>query len=93
VPANKEMEGLDPEFMKMCGSNFLTAAGLLAVYVIYKRCVGCSSHIHSSWLTCESEALTQKKNQRRKEVLKAALEEIRVETLHDKIKDGSGSNI
>ena len=82
------MEGLDPEFMKMCGSNFLTAAGLLAVYVIYKRCVGCSSHIHSSWLTCDSESLTLKKNQRRKEIVKEALKEVHIETLRDKIKDG-----
>lgn len=83
------MEGVDPEFLKMCGSNFATAAGLLAIYVIYKRCVGCSSHIHSSWLTCDSEALTQKKNQRRKEILKEALKEVYIETFRDNKKDGT----
>ena len=75
------MESVDPEFLKMCGSNIVTVVGCLTIYILYKRCIGCSSHIHSSWLTCDSDSLRAKKKEAKKSLFKEALNEIKIETM------------
>ncbi len=72
----------------MEASNLLTAfsgnavAMILALscYIAYKRCLGCRSHIHTSWIDCESDRLTEQKTLQKISIIKRALTEHKTES-------------
>ena len=65
------------------GSNMLTVAISLSLYVIYKRCLQCKSHLHTSWLDCETEKVREAKKLEKISVVKEALAQHQRETLRD----------
>ena len=50
----------------------LGLAGLC--YILYQRCQTCDSKCHTSWLTCESQKMKEKKENQKIDLLLKALE-------------------
>ena len=74
-----EFEGI----MTSAGGNLLSLLAMTVVYVIYKRCLTCQSHIHTSWFDCETEKVKRAKRNRKKELICEALEDHQSKTLRN----------
>ena len=54
--------------------NVLTLGLAGFCYIVYQRCQTCDSKCHTSWLTCESQKMKQKKENQKIDLLLKALE-------------------
>ena len=66
-----EFEGV----MTSAGGNLLSIVVVTVCYVVYKRCLTCQSHIHTSWLDCDTEKVKRAKRTHKKELICEALDE------------------
>ena len=72
---------MDASVLMNMGGNLATAAIILTIYVVYKRCVHSRCNIHSEFLDCQSDAIKEMKLTSKKNLFKAALAEYDRETL------------
>ena len=74
-----EFEGV----MTSAGGNLLSLVVVTIMYVVYKRCLTCQSHIHTSWLDCETEKVKCAKRNKKKELICEALQDHQSKTLRN----------
>ena len=67
------------------GGNLVSFAVVAAIFVAYKRCIACKSHLHLSWLDCESDAIRELKKNHTKQLYLEALREFQTETQRNEI--------
>ena len=72
---------MDASVLMNMGGNLATAAIILSIYVVYKRCVHSRCKIHSEILDCESNEIREMKLTSKKNLYKEALAEYDRETL------------
>ena len=77
------------DFAMQFGTNLGSMAVGVAIFVIYKRCLACRSHLDTGWLECTSPALEEAKNRKTVNVFKSAMREFHKES----IKDGYTENL
>ena len=71
-------------------SNLATLAGVLGLYVAYRRCTKCQSRCHTQWCDIESPEV---KFERKVEVVKEGLRRFRQDTLRDNKSDEDVTSI
>ena len=67
------------------GSNLLTLGIVLTLYVVYKRCLQCKSHVHTAWLDCETQKVKEAKKLEKISVIKEALTQHQRETMRSSV--------
>ena len=72
---------IEPSVLLGFATNLGSFAFALGVYVVWKRLESCNSSCHTSWFTCESPAMRERKERRKMDLMKKAMIEFQRESI------------
>jgi len=63
------------EILTSAGGNLITLVAVTVVYVVYKRCSTCHSHVDTGCIQCDTDKVIQRKRNKKKELICEAFDD------------------